>query len=369
MKPNLSIELNPEKLIQNIEEYKRFLTAICAMEYYSYEALKYPDKMESDYDKIDKKYTSKLSFDFKGRITRLRKSIGINQDLLNNMLKIYKPSEEFYKDIDIEEIEIRRFEEGNFILNVFTYIERDWSNERTKERKETYDIIINELIKFFPHNCPEANNYKILIPGAALNRLGYELCKYGYDIETNDYLFLNGIFSDFIFNKMKKKEYSVFPNIDSFSNYLEEEANFKSYLFPDCDINLNKDKNSNIGKIHMSIGDFQTLYNNKSNYFDCVITCYFIDTGQNVIKYIDIIHNILKQGGIWINLGPLSYHWANDSNNLSIELPYDKLKEVICNYGFEFINESFKNLTFGYVEGNMHNDLFKCIFFTTKKIN
>lgn len=150
---------------------------------------------------------------------------------------------------------------------------------------------------------------------------------------------------------------------------MEEEANFKSYLFPDCDINLNKDNNSNIGKIKMSIGDFQTLYNNKNNYFDCVITCYFIDTGQNVIKYIDIIHNILKQGGIWINLGPLSYHWANDSNNLSIELPYDKLKEVICNYGFEFINESSKNLTFGYVEGNMHNDLFKCIFFTTKKIN
>ena len=40
MKPNLNIELNPEKLIQNKEEYKRFLTAICAMEYYSDEALK-----------------------------------------------------------------------------------------------------------------------------------------------------------------------------------------------------------------------------------------------------------------------------------------------------------------------------------------
>lgn len=368
MSQNLTIELNPEQLIKNKEEFKRFLTVIKSMESYSQDAIKEVNKMEKDFEKIDQKYTSKLSFNFKDRINRLKDSISQNQDLLNNMLKIYKPSEEYYKDIDMNEINIRRYEEGNYLLNVFTYIVRDWSNERKEERKENYNIIINELLKYFPHNCPEANNYKILIPGAALNRLGYEICKYGYDVETNDYLFLNGIFSDYIFNHIKKEEKFIYPNIDSFSNFWTEDSVFQKYFFPNIDINLkNNDSNNKVGKIKMTIGDFQELYENRNNSFDCVVTCYFLDTAQNIIRYIDIIYNVLKKGGIWINLGPLSYHWSTYTNSLSIELPYDKLKEVICNYGFEYINETFKNLTFGYVDNHMHNDLFKCIFFTTKK--
>ena len=76
----------------------------------------------------------------------------------------------------------------------------------------------------------------------------------------------------------------------------------------------------------------------KTECYDCIITCYFIDTAQNIIRYIDIIYNLLTKGGIWINFGPLSYHWSEDEGSISIELPYDKLKEVISNYGFKFIN-------------------------------
>ena len=44
---------------------------------------------------------------------------------------------------------------------------------------------------------------------------------------------------------------------------------------------------------------------------------------------IDVENNILKKGGIWINFGPLSYHWSVFPDSVSIELPYDKIKEVI----------------------------------------
>lgn len=37
--------------------------------------------------------------------------------------------------------------------------------------------------------------------------------------------------------------------------------------------------------------------------WDCVATCFFIDTAHNVIDYIDTIWKILKPGGIWINVG------------------------------------------------------------------
>lgn len=37
--------------------------------------------------------------------------------------------------------------------------------------------------------------------------------------------------------------------------------------------------------------------------WDCIATCFFIDTAHNVIDYIDTIWKILKPGGIWINVG------------------------------------------------------------------
>lgn len=39
--------------------------------------------------------------------------------------------------------------------------------------------------------------------------------------------------------------------------------------------------------------------------WDCVATCFFIDTAHNVLDYIETIWNILKPGGVWINLGKL----------------------------------------------------------------
>jgi hypothetical protein len=71
--------------------------------------------------------------------------------------------------------------------------------------------------------------------------------------------------------------------------------------------------------------------------WDCVATVFFIDTARNVIEYIETIYKILQPGGYWINLGPLLYHFSDMANESSIELPYDKLREVIVKFGFEIV--------------------------------
>lgn len=45
------------------------------------------------------------------------------------------------------------------------------------------------------------------------------------------------------------------------------------------------------------------------NEWNCVATCFFIDCAPNVIEFIESIYNILQPGGVWINLGPLLYHY------------------------------------------------------------
>jgi len=50
-----------------------------------------------------------------------------------------------------------------------------------------------------------------------------------------------------------------------------------------------------------------------SGAWDCVATCFFLDTAHNVVEYLDIIHRILVPGGVWVNLGPLSCHHSDAS--------------------------------------------------------
>jgi len=63
---------------------------------------------------------------------------------------------------------------------------------------------------------------------------------------------------------------------------------------------------------------------------------FFIDTAKNMLEYLEIIHSILKTGGLWINIGPLLYHYENMPGEISIELSLEQVKDVIVKIGFDF---------------------------------
>lgn len=45
---------------------------------------------------------------------------------------------------------------------------------------------------------------------------------------------------------------------------------------------------------------------------------------------------MLCLGGIWINLGPLLYHFSNMADQNSIEPSYEMIREVIKGFGFVY---------------------------------
>lgn len=69
--------------------------------------------------------------------------------------------------------------------------------------------------------------------------------------------------------------------------------------------------------------------------WDCVATCFFIDTAHNIIEYVERLWRILKPGGVWINFGPLLYHFEDIPNEASFELSYADLRSVILSFGFQ----------------------------------
>jgi len=354
----LVTNLNPEILSKNPEEFKKFLVALRTMEYYTYHNKWQIDKINYDYYYLDKKYLSKMTYDYKTRVKRLEEAMAQNQIFLSEISKKYQPDPSYLKNYNQKELDDLSYNDYS-ILNyaVFMYIARDWTDNRKKEREIHYNPIIDAVKKYVPEKS------KILLPGAALLRLGYELALLGYNIDANDFNFMNVIICDYLFNYSKLNQFTFQPLIRSFSNYLTEDAVFRKYSFPDENINL-----EGKGQIVLEAGDFTKMYNDKPNTYDCVITCFFIDTAKNVIEYISIIQNVLKRDGIWINFGPLSYHWVGYQNIPTIELPYDKLKEVIIEYGFEYVHEEKnKNVIYCEIEDFMKNDHFNCVFFIAKK--
>ena len=85
-------------------------------------------------------------------------------------------------------------------------------------------------------------------------------------------------------------------------------------------------------RFSMCLGDFVEIYGASDNqsFWDGIATCFFVDTAPVVVDYIDVIFHLLKPGGVWVNQGPLLYHWTTDSEGNN-DPRYSKSIEVsIC---------------------------------------
>ncbi|MBA0820011.1 hypothetical protein Gohar_027847 [Gossypium harknessii] len=104
--------------------------------------------------------------------------------------------------------------------------------------------------------------------------------------------------------------------------------------------------------------------------WDAVVTCFFIDTAHNIIEYIEIISRILKEGGVWINFGPLLYHFADmygQEDDMSIELSLEDVKKIAFHYGFELEKEQTIETTYTTNPRSMMQNHYHAAFWTMRK--
>lgn len=64
-------------------------------------------------------------------------------------------------------------------------------------------------------------------------------------------------------------------------------------------------------------------------YHDCIEIVVF-----SRIQCCNILR-ILKKGGLWINFGPLTFHFADGEAEGAIELPYDSIIQYITKKNFK----------------------------------
>ena len=266
---------------------------------------------------------------------------------------------------------------------------RDWSKEGfEKEVKPLLDLILADLATYSsnreqstsstspntPHNPQTSQNQPldILLPGSGLSRLLLSLTLHGHNATGNEISYHQLMASHFILNANTAGAHSwtIYPWATNFSNTISRTHQLRSYTIPDIDpatVVADAHAAGNVvGTMGMAAGDFVTSFNEEDSKreYDAVVTVYFIDTAPNLFRYIQTVHNCLRQGGLWINVGPLLWHFDARANSRpgtpreapgtdetqrredagiaepgSFELTHEEVVELVARSGFEILKE------------------------------
>jgi carnosine N-methyltransferase len=170
--------------------------------------------------------------------------------------------------------------------------------------------------------------------------------------------------SDFILNQVsEKKSIEIAPFVHCTNNNLNDKMRLKTVMIPDS---LACEEISPDSDFSMTSGDFLEVYGNQNAVWDSVVTCFFIDTANNVLNYIDLIHKLLRVGGVWLNYGPLLYHYHDQPAQVSIELSWQALRKYIA-VKFEIVSETIEEATYCHMPDSMSISKYQCVYFTAKK--
>ncbi|KDO64325.1 hypothetical protein CISIN_1g015160mg [Citrus sinensis] len=247
-------------------------------------------------------------------------------------------------------------------------IVRDWAAEGKTERDQCYKPILEELDALFPNRSKESPP-ACLVPGAGLGRLALEISHLGFISQGNEFSYYMMICSSFILNHTETAgEWNIYPWIHSNCNSLSDSDQLRPVSIPD----IHPASAGITEGFSMCGGDFVEVYSDPSQVgaWDAVVTCFFIDTAHNIVEYIEIISRILKDGGVWINLGPLLYHFADlygQEDEMSIELSLEDVKRVALHYGFEFEKEKTIETTYTTNPRSMMQNRYFTAFWTMRK--
>ena len=259
-------------------------------------------------------------------------------------------------------------------LQVIHHTARDWTLGAAPCREETILWIVRAIVQYYTpqhHDDGSSNDgydhchLRVLIPGAGLGRLAYEvstcrdLIEKGVEpcVEANDSSVTMIFAAQNVINMLQQQQQQeqeheddnrqllqsdIYPFLsDPQVNEIDARKRFEMEVFPDEHaINSYKHYHDLTGthpNLSFTIGDFVSTYSqqSKQNQYDVVATSFFIDTATNIYEYIYIMKHVLDTNGIWVNCGPVQWHPC-----ALLRPTVEQLKDMLQMAGFELISWS-----------------------------
>ena len=255
-------------------------------------------------------------------------------------------------------------------LQVIHHTARDWTVGAAPCRDETILWIVRAIVQYYALDEYHGNGHdlRVLIPGAGLGRLAFEVstCRDLIEngvvpkVEANDSS-VTMIFATQNVMKMLQQQQqqgeqnqlqsAIFPFVsDPQVNEIDARKRFEMEVFPDeCAIGSYQRYYELTGEEHpnlsFTVGDFVSIYSQetKESQYDVVATSFFIDTATNIYEYIFIIKHLLDSNGIWVNCGPTQWHPC-----ALLRPTVEQLKDMLQLAGFELLSWSIADEVVAY---------------------
>ena len=177
------------------------------------------------------------------------------------------------------------------------------------ERDACYGPVMRDLGARFG-DLASSSSAKVLVPGAGLGRLVFDLALAGFEAEGNELSYHQLFTSGYILNHTTSpNQHRLFPFAHTFSNHHNRADQMQAVSIPDIHPGSCQPLK---GSMSMTTGDFIDVYQGEEyeDHFDAVATVFFVDTAPNFLAYVETVKRCLKQGGWWINVGPLLWHFG-----------------------------------------------------------
>ncbi len=117
---------------------------------------------------------------------------------------------------------------------------RDWSEEGRAERAAAYGPILDALAKIYPPEQLQRSSVeneappRVLVPGAGLGRLAWEITSRGMACQGNEFSFFMLVASHFVLNNTQHVgEHTIYPFIHSASNWRSAHDMLRAVQVPD----------------------------------------------------------------------------------------------------------------------------------------
>ncbi|KFB43265.1 AGAP007115-PA-like protein [Anopheles sinensis] len=350
------------------EERKNFFKIIAAFKYYRHSSVAELKRKECFLQTLPASHQDMLH-SYQEHLRNLKRCIDMNAQVIKQIIQdanclFQNADHNIEPDQQPSEGLKIRYQDFQKVQITLKQIFRDWSEHGKLERDQCYKPIIEEITTFFDPTKYDLSKVKILVPGAGLGRLIYELACQGFYCEGNEFSLFMLIASNFVLNRcVIENQCTIYPWVHQFVNNLSKKHQLLPVSFPD----VSPTKYPPKGTMNMVAGDFLQVYRDE-NYWDCIATCFFIDCANNIIEFIEVIKNILKPGGIWVNLGPLLYHFSDVPHEGSIEPTYEDLIEIIRSLGFIILkNETDVMTSYSQNPNSMHQSHYNSIYLVCQK--
>lgn len=252
----------------------------------------------------------------------------ITSAIVNNAIQKYE-IQEF--ELTAVEQQARSSKRNNYfrVVESLCHYSRDWSVQENEEITPLLNYIKEKL------QSEKNQNTTVIVPGSGLGKVAHTLASEMNfsSVHAIEFSWLMTLMNEFVYAKMNTGQHlNVYPFLHTYSNHLKTEDQFRSV---EIQCSLKKPTNLSLHTTDFTQFDVKSLDSVSENV--AFVTCFFLDTAENLVEYIQTINRIsssFKGTKKWVNVGPLKYGSA-----AQIELSDEELKILLNTMGWKIIDE------------------------------